>query len=212
MVSASSAISTPLAEGYYTATNMSSGFQIGYDWFAVRDAGDGLMIESKHTLFGTGLPQQCVRFELDADWTPRRLELTAESLFALSASFEESETLITTRDAQGEKQFRFAVGRRQAYFLLSGGLYFPLHLVRRFDFENTQPQTFNMIPEGICEVRRIEDLTEEGRTFRQLEGRMYLAGIDDMVRLVINERDDLVRYHTRNQNLLVKLEERGPSC
>lgn len=213
----SSAIPQPqnsLAEGYYTVTSLVNGIQLGYDWFAVRENGhDGLVVESKHTIFGSNIPVQHARFEIERDWTPRRFEISAGQNFKAAVDFGESETLMTSEDAQGAHEFRVPVGRRRAYLLVSGGLYFPLHIVRRFDFQSSLPKQFDLLPEGVCEVRRIEDAAaEDGQRLRQLEMKVMLVGVEDTLSLVVDEHDDLLRYQTRNLNLLVKYEKHIPSC
>ncbi|HKP71563.1 MAG TPA: hypothetical protein VJT82_01415 [Pyrinomonadaceae bacterium] len=200
--------STPVSKGYYVATSLSNNLQVGYDSFVVREDEGGLVVESKHLIFGGNAPVQTARFNLDLDWTPRRLEVTVEDLMTAVVEFGETETSLHASTPQGEQRTSFPVGRRRAYFLMSGALYFPMHIVRRFDFDNPQPQKFDLVPSGLCEVRRGEDLVEDGETFRQLEMRFQIESIEDAAMLVVNRRGDLVRYRTRNQNLLVKLEER----
>ncbi|HEX8776156.1 MAG TPA: hypothetical protein VF735_21480 [Pyrinomonadaceae bacterium] len=213
METLSEAPSAAKAEGYYVATNMNNGVQMGYDWFAVRQVDDGLLVESRHTIFGPSpIPVQHARFEMDADWTPRRLEVKADEVASLLMEFSDDAISISTRSQQGERTMNYPFGRRRAFVLLNGGLYFPLHIVRRFNYDDPQPQQFNIVPGGICEVRRLDDFVEDGRTYRLLEMRVFVNGSDDIVRLVINGRGDLERYQTRNMNLLVKLEERGNVC
>lgn len=212
-MSANLFVSSPITEGYYVATNMTSGLQIGYDWFAVRPMDDSIIIESKHTMFGSsGIPVQLARFYIYPDWTPQRLEVKAESVFSVDMEFGDHETILSTSSAEGSHQMRFPVGRQRAFVLLSGGLYFPLHIVRRFRFEDPMPQQFNIIPEGIAEVRRLDDVIDSGQSYQLLEVKLWVAGMEDLLRLFVNERGDLIRYQTRNQNLLVKLEERGLLC
>lgn len=201
-----------LTEGYYTATSLTNRLQVGYDWFAIREVGDQLIVESRHTLFGVPIPPQEARFELDRDWTPRRFEVRAEQLFSAEVEFGETETSMRIREASGEKELRAPVRRRRALFMLNGGLYFPLHAVRRFQFDNPQPQQFELFPEGVAEVRRMQDTIEEGRILRHLEMKVLMAGMEDTLLLTVNDNDDLIQYQTKGQNLLVKLEERGASC
>lgn len=198
----------PLDKGYYVATNLSNNLQIAYDSFAIRETEEGIVVESKHNVFGANIPQQTAHFALDRDWVPRRLDVTAEGLMNVVVEFGDAETSLHVKSPQGEQQARFPVGRRRAYFLMSGALYFPLHIVRRFRMNDAAPQTFDLIPSGVCEVRRGEDVFEDGQTLRQLNMRFQIEGLEDVVNMFINERGDLVRYITRNQNLLVKLEER----
>ena len=203
------AVPGPRREGHYVATSLSNNVQVGYDSFAIREAAGGLVVESRHVSFGGGVPPQAARFTLDADWTPRQLEITAEGVMTADIDFGEAECAITVRSPRGEQQMRFPVGRARAYFLMSGGLYFPLHIVRRFRFDDPAPQLFDLLPPGVCEVRRVEDVVEDGEALRQLEMRFQIDGLEDFARLVVSRQGDLVRYRTRNQNLLVKLEERG---
>jgi hypothetical protein len=197
----------PLNKGHYIATNMSNNLQVAYDSFDVHEADDGVVVESKHRIFGGNLPVQTANFALDTDWTPRRLDVSAEEMMT-TIEFGEAESSISVRTPQGEQRMCFPVSRRRAYLLISGGLYFPMHIVRRFRFEDPVPQHFDLVPSGICEVTRIEDLHEEDETFRQLEMRLQVEGIEDLLHLTVNQCGDLVRYRTRNQNLLVKLDDR----
>lgn len=212
MVTVSRSHSSRLSAGYYVATNVASGLQVGYDWFAVREVDDGLVVESQHTTFGSASLVQVAQFALDADWTPRRLEVKTNQGHSAVVEFAEDATVMSIHGLKNSQQMCFPIGRRYAYFPLSGGLYFPLHIVRRFRFEGLRPQQFNVIPEGLCEVRRLDDFIEDSQTFRLLEMKLSVLGIEDVVHLVINEREDLVRYHTRNLNLLVELEEEKSSC
>jgi hypothetical protein len=195
------------SEGYYVATNLATGVQIGYDWFAVRAMDDGLTVESRHTIFGANIPVQHAQFELDDDWTPRRLTVKAEQLFAVKMEFEDNQTTLSTTTSTGTKEMLLPIGRHLAVVFINGGLYFPLHIVRRFDQE--QPQQFSVIPDGLGEVRRMADLVEDGQTFRVLETKISIAGLQDVLQLVVNESGDMVRYHGKSQNVLVRLEERA---
>jgi hypothetical protein len=199
---------TTLSKGCYVATSISSGVQIGYDEFEVRRGGGNVLVESKHVLCGMSGPHQISRFQLDPDWTPRRLEVNVEQGIRALVEFDETSTSMAIYDPKvGERRMSFPVGRQRAYFLLSGGLYFPLHLVRRFRFDDTQPQHFDIIPEGICQMIRRESITENGGTYYQIEARLMVAGVEDAIYMVLNDNRDLIRYRSRNQNLLVKLEE-----
>ena len=200
-------------EGYYVATNLSTGLQVGYDHFAIRNAGDGLVIESQHTMFGPLNAVQSANFTLDHDWTPRRLEVrVAAQDYHAVVEFADAVTLMSIHSPNGDQQLRFPIGRQRAYFFLNGAIYFPLHIVRRFHFDNPAPQRFEVIPDGLCEVWRLPDVVEEQQTFRLLEMKVLVSGHEDMLRLVVNQGGDLVRYRTRNLNLLVKLEEGQPRC
>lgn len=201
-------VASPVTSGYYTATNMSNNLQVGLDSFVVRAHGDGLLVESQHHLFGGSAPVQNAKFAVDADWTPRRLDIAAEGIMSAAVEFGDSETTLVIQSPEREERMRYPVGRRRAYFLMSGGLYFPMHLVRRFRFDDFAPQLFDLIPTGTCQVRRLEDLKEGDETLRQLEMRFQLGTVEDIVQLIVNQRGDLIRYQTRNQNLLVKLDER----
>lgn len=208
----SAACSSALKRGHYIATSLGNNVQLGYDSFVVHETGDGLIVESKHTIFAANVPVQTAKFALDDDWTPRRLDVFAKDLMTATIEFGEVESNILIRTPKREQRASFPVGRRRAYFLMSGALYFPMHLVRRYRFEDAAPQHFDLVPSGICEVRRIEDLHEDDKTFRQLEMRFQAEGFEDLVHLIVNERNDLVRYRTRNLKLLVKLDEREHLC
>jgi len=201
-------LSSLVTSGHYIATNLSNNLQVGLDSFQVREQADGLVVESKHRLFGAGMPVQNSIFALDSDWTPRRLDISAEGGLGASVDFGETETNVVIKNAQEEQRIRFPVGRRRAYFLMNGGLYFPMHLVRRFRFEDFAPQLFDLVPTGSCQVRRLEDVEEGGERLRQLEMRFQVEAAEDVIRLFVNDRGDLTRYRTRNQNLLVQLDER----
>lgn len=201
---------TTLSKGYYVATSISSGVQIGYDAFEVRQVSGNILVESNHMLCGMPRPLQVTRFKLDSNWTPHRLEINVEQGVAALVEFDETRTVMAIYDPKaGERRMSFPVGRRHAYFLLSGGLYFPLHLVRRFRFDDTRPQQFDVIPEGVCQVSRREDIIENDRTCYQLEARLMVIGVEDVIYMVLNGNQDLIRYRSRNQNILVKLEEQN---
>jgi hypothetical protein len=194
------------------ATDLASGLQIGYDRFRRRETGDGLCVESRHTAFGTPAPVQRVEFHLDRDWTPRRLVARSEAWHALEVRFGETETRVLARRGSQEREMVLPVGRRRALLLLSGGFSFPLHAVHRFLREASRPVRFQLIPEGVCEMRDAPDgpWTEEG--LRLLEMRLTVAGVEDRLRLLVNAKQELVRFHARNRNLLVRLEGAATPC
>ena len=201
---------SPLTEGFYVATSQASGVQIGYDWFSVRKAESGLLVESRHTIFGSHqIPVQHARFELDDDWTPRRLEVKAEPSFSTVMEFGEAGLSVSATTAKGLRQQSYPGSRHRTFVMLSGGLYFPLHIVRRFRFDSTEPQQFTVFPDGVAEVRRLEDLSEEDKTFRILEMKLRIGSIEDTLRIVVNHRGDMVRYHAKSQHVLVRLDQRG---
>jgi hypothetical protein len=201
--------SAALSEGHYIALSQAEGVQVGYDWFAVRPESGGLLVESRHTIFGApSIPVQQARFSLDADWTPRRFEVKAENLFSLVIEFADQSSVMFMTDQNGTQRTDVPVGRHKALVLLNGGLYFPLHVVRRFRFDDPRPQQFNIIPNGLMEVRQLDDETRDGQRFHILEAKVAVAGFEDVLRIVVNERGDMVRYQARNQNVVVQLEER----
>lgn len=200
----------PLSEGYYVATSQASGVQIGYDWFSVRAAERGLLIESRHTIFGSHqIPVQHARFEVDEDWTPRRLEVKAEPAFAAVLEFGENGLSVSASTSKGLRLQNYPGSRHRMFVMLSGGLYFPLHVVRRFRFDSSEAQQFTVFPDGIAEVRRLDDLVEDDKTFRILEMKLWLGSIEDTLRIVVNERGDMVRYQAKSQHVLVRLDQRG---
>jgi len=155
---------------------------------------------------------QHARFTVGPDWTPRYIQVQAEPVFSLEVQFEDRVTVMSFTEKDSSRRVEFPIGRERALFLLNGGLYFPLHIVRRFDFDSTQPQQFSIVPTGIAEVSRLEDTVEGGETLRLLETKISLPGYDEVLRLYVNTRGDLVRYQARNQNVVVKLEESGRLC
>lgn len=197
----------PVSRGAYVATDLSNNLQVGYDTFAVQETEEAVVVESKHVVFGGLLPTQTARFEMDADWTPRRAEIRIADSMSADIEFGEAETRVVGRSPQGERRLTYPVGRHRAYFFMNGSLYFPMHLVRRFDFDDPRPQRFDLALGGLCEVRRAEDVTEDGETFRRLEMRWRIEALEDQVSMLVNRRGDLVSYRTSNQNLFVKLEE-----
>jgi hypothetical protein len=200
--------SKTLSRGCYVAMSISSGMQIGYDAFEVRRVGGNILVESKQVFCNMPHILQVTRFKPDPDWTPRWLEVNVEPGISVDVEFTENSTFMTIYDLDaGEQRMSFPVGRRRAYFLLSGGLYFPLHLARRFRFDDTRPQHFDIVPEGICQIIRRENIIENDEIFYQLESTLMVAGVEDVIYMVLNGNQDLIRYRSRNQNILVKLEE-----
>lgn len=201
-----------LGERTYLATDLASGLQVGYDRFRLGETGDGLCVESRHTAFGTPTPVQRVEFHLDRDWIPRRLAVRSEAWHSLEVEFSERETRVRACRGEQERELILPVGRREALFLLSGGFSFPVHAVRRFPRESSGPVRFQMIPEGICELRRGPDGPWRADGLRMLEMKLAVAGVEDRLQLLVDSEDELVRFHARNRNLLVRLEEAGPPC
>lgn len=202
-----------ISEGRYVATNLTQGVQVAYDWFAVKPAQDGLVIESRHTVMGVpSMPVQQAQFAVEPDWTPRHIKVQADQLFSLEVEFQETATVMSISQQDNNQRVEVPIGRDRALFLLNGGLYFPLHIVRRFNFDDAQPQQFNIIPNGLAEATRLSDSVEGNERLRVLETKISLPGFEDVLRLYVNEHGDLVRYQARNQNLVVELEERGPIC
>jgi len=202
----------PVCEGTYVATDLASGLQIGYDRFRLSETGDGLCVESRHTAFGTPTPVQRVEFHLDRDWIPRRLVARSEAWHSLEVEFGEGETRVRVRRGEQEREMILPVGRRKALLFLSGGFSFPLHAVRRFPRESSGPVRFQMIPEGVCEIRHGPDGPWTADGLRMLEMRMAVSGVEDRLQLLVDTGGELVRFHARNRNLLVRLERAGPPC
>lgn len=211
-MTASAEQSQGVSSGYYVARAPSNNSPVAYDWFEVKSQDGGILIDSIHNILIAEVPQHIARFALDADWTPRRLMVEAGPSFSARVEFGESEVVFHSRIEQEEQTSRCAVGRRRAYFMMNGGLYFPLHVIRRFDFAISQPQRFDIVPEGECEAVRLDDSIEAGETLAQLEMRLSFLGMTDIIHLWINSKNDLVRYRVRNQNLIVTLEDQAPSC
>jgi len=194
------------------ATDLASGLQIGYDRFRRRETGDGLRVESSHTAFGTPAPVQRVEFHLDRDWVPRRLVARSEAWHSLEVEFGEGETRVRVRRGRQEREMTLPVGRHRALLLLSGGFSFPVHAVRRFPREASCPVRFQMIPEGVCEVGHGPDGPWAAEGLRMLEMRLAVSGVEDRLHLLVDAAGELVRFHARNRNLLVRLEGAGPPC
>jgi hypothetical protein len=202
-----------VTEGRYVATSLTEGVQVAYDWFSVKPVENGLLIESRHTVMGVPtMPVQHAQFTVGADWTPRYIRVQAEPLFSLEVEFADQVIVMSISEKDSSRKVEFPIGRDRALFLLNGGLYFPLHIVRRFDFTSNRPQQFSIVPTGMAEVSRLEDIVEDGETLRLLETQISLPGYDEVLRLYVSTRGDLVRYQARNQNVVVKLEESGRLC
>jgi hypothetical protein len=69
-----------------------------------------------------------------------------------------------------------------------------------------------MIPEGICEIRRGPGGPWTAEGLRMLEMRLAVSGVEDRLQLLVDTEEELVRFHARNRNLLVRLERAGPPC
>ncbi len=201
-----------ISSGYYVARLPTNNEVIAYDQFEIKRQADGIVIDSIHNILIAEVPQQIARFEMDEDWTPRRLKIEAGPLFSAMVEFGESEIVLDSRSIQGENTTRYPISRFRAYFMMNGAAYFPLHIVRRFDFDNREPQRFDIVPEGECWAVRIGDIVEQGETLAQIEVRFSFLGKSDLMSLLINTRGDLIRYSVRNQNLIVTLEDKAPSC
>lgn len=197
----------PVTEGVYVATRLDNNVQVGYDTFAVRETAGGVVVDSKHVVFGGHVPTQTARFEMDPDWTPRRADITVGDSMSAVIEFDDAETRVSARSPQGERLVTYPTGRHRAYFFMNGSFYFPMHIVRRFDFNDPRPQGFDLALGGLCEVRRAPDVEEDGETFRRLEMRWRFEALEDQLTLMVNGRGDLVSYRSSGQNLLVKLEE-----
>jgi hypothetical protein len=195
-------------EGYYVAVYQPSGLQVAYDRFSVTDSANGLLVESCHTVLGGGIPAQTARFHIDHDWTPRRLEIHSTG-GAVTAEFNPSSVLVRTKTDSGEESYEFRAARERAYFILSGGLYFPLHVVRRLDLNNPRPQLFDLVPEGICAVTCGPEEETNGKRIRKAEMRLSLGSVEDLLSLTLDTGGNLLRYQTRNQQMSISLEDQA---
>jgi hypothetical protein len=192
-------------EDAYVAIDLRSGLQIGYDRVRLHETADGLRLDSRHTAFGSALPVQEVRFHLERDWTPRRLEARSEAWSSLEVRFGMHETRIVARRHGRKRRLTVPVGRRHAIFFLSGGFSFPLHAVRRFPPQEPGPVRFQIVPEGTCEMRACP-APPAGTTLHLLEMRLSLPHGEDLLHLAVGANGDLVRFHARNRSLLVQRE------
>ena len=195
-----------LTEGYYVATLLDENLQIGYDHFVINETSEGLLVEARHILRGHSISiEQTSTFELDKDWTPRKLEVNVQSQNLLATVvFGDDKTTIKYETSEKEEEEHYPVSRKNAYFLLNNVLYFPLYIVKRFDFNRPGIQKFETIPTGICEVRHCEDVNENGNILKVLEARITIDSMQELLRLIVNEKGDLLRYKTQ-KNLLVEL-------
>jgi hypothetical protein len=196
----------------YVATDLASGLQIGYDRLRRVETGNGLRLESSHTAFGTPGAVQRVEFHLDRDWIPRRLLARSQAWHSLTVEFGESETRLRVRRGPEARQMVLPVGRREALLLLSGGFSFPVHAVHRFLMSERRPVRFQLIPEGTCTVEGGPEGPWSADGFRMLEMRLAASGVEDRLALLVDSAGELVRFHARNRNLLVRLEGSGSPC
>ena len=202
-----------ITEGYYVASHRLEGYQIGYDWFQTKKSHTGFTIESRHTIFGALACVQTARFEVDEDWTPKHLSVKVpDQETSCIVEFSDAETVVIYHTPQGRQGNRFncPVPRQRALFLLNGGFYFPLHVVRRFPFETGSHQRYDLIPQGLVEVIPLKDIQKDGQYLRVLEMRMAIGQLQDTMQLYIDDRYDLVRYNTQNSNLQVQFEREVP--
>jgi len=196
----------PVTEGQYVATSLVSHAQVAYDQFSVEETGGHVTVRSKHTVLGNAsVPTQFVEFHLNSQWHPEKLDIRAAEASVL-VTFDPQQAVMKVNHQNQERSFVFPASRERAYFVLSGGLYFPLHIVRRLNFEATGPQRFDVIPQGSCEVVPGPVIEENGKPLRTFEMKLLVGGAEDLLTLVVNNDGDLVRYRTRNQGLMVQLE------
>lgn len=213
--------------GRYLATALDSGLQVGVDEFEIQPAPTGWTLRSRHMPFGgeSGVHAGgTARFDLDGNWVPLRLEAQSILGARLVATFGTRRTvLLVTRSggaggaaAPGERK-TLPVGRQEALVLLAGGLSLPLLVVRRaLDLDPGEARRFTLLPDGVCEIRRAPD-RKPGAPEREPEAPparfdMFLAlGADrDHLRLEVDARGEVVRFHARAHNLLVELDTAGP--
>nr|HRC84510.1 hypothetical protein [Thermoanaerobaculia bacterium] len=159
---------------------------------------------ARQTTLGRPEAEQASTFWLDADWTPRRL-IAAVGETAVMANFTEEETVVVAADESGTEKGRFAIPRRDVYFALEGGLYFPLLLVQRFDFASPFTQTFRGVPGGSCQLRRLEDQVVRGERFRVLEVHFDHPNSSDTLELYVREDGELDHYIASNLDCVVQL-------
>jgi hypothetical protein len=191
---------------YYVCTNLSCGTQIACDRVVISPNGEGFIVESNHRLFNTPMPPQDIRFAVDREWSPERIDLRAGSAVSAEFVFGDTTCEMRMKTPQGDTGHRWTVGRRSAYVMLSGVLYLPLHIVRRFSFETNAPLRFTIIPNGFCEVRRVEDAQEGDRTFRVLRARFFDGRDSDVVDLFVTPDGELEKYYAGRNTLMVKRE------
>jgi len=204
--------------GRYLATALDTGLQVGVDEFEISRGPAGWRLWSRHTSFGAEAgPGHVARFELDAAWVPLHLEVTSTSGTGLVAEFGLRRTVLhVRRDGGGgsarEERIALPVGRYDALVLLAGGLSLPLLAVRRaLDLGCGAALQLRLLPDGLCELRRERDRAPEaGSPSLRLFDMSLIVGADrDRLRLAVDGRDDLVRFHARNRNLLVELDTAG---
>jgi hypothetical protein len=196
-----------LFEGGFVGTHTTTGVQVAHDWVSIRRESDRIVSDSKHTVYGPGVPVQSVRLVSDLDWSPLRAEVEAAGMGqVLVVDFEDLAANAVAKTPSGEQKQRFPLERRSAWFTISGALYFPLHLVRRFDFSSGRPQQFSVFPMGTVEVRK--DSREQATSGTRLFMRLALGSYQDEAVLDLSEAGELVRYQLRGQGLLVEQERR----
>ncbi len=196
----------PVTEGQYVATSLVSHAQVAYDQFSVEEKGGRVIVRSKHTALGNAnVPIQFVEFQLNSQWHPEKLDIRAAGASVL-VTFDQQQAVMKVSHQSQEQSFVFPASRERAYFVLSGGLYFPLHIVRRLNFEAAGPQLFDVVPQGSCEVVPGPVIEENGKPLKTFEMRLRVGSVEDLVTLVVNNDSDLVQYRTRNQRLMVQLE------
>jgi len=197
----------PRSSGTYVATDMSNRLQIGQEHFQIRETDGGFNLQFSTVPYGSPSPPQRVVWDFDSDWDPIHLTAAVEGLATTEVTFEDTKCEVETRHQSGVQSQRFDVGRQNAFFLLNGALCAPLIIARKFDWDAGGTQSHALIPPGFLDVRRLPDDEVDGEPRSVLEVRLATMGVHDVVTLFVDARRDVVRYQTRNFQLLVELEE-----
>jgi hypothetical protein len=196
-----------ILRGSYVGRNIDAGLDVGCDMFEIAPAGDGWRIDSEQVFFGRQVPRQRCSFEVDAAWNPLKLDVHVNEQRMLAISFGPHEATMKTWFERAESETRVPVERSGAFALVSGAFALPMLLMRRYDFERNEPQTFFGIPGAVGELRRIDDGVLEGvGPVRQLRLRMSLGQHNDTSTLAVDPDGELRAYWTENQRLYVRLE------
>lgn len=199
-----------MMRGYYVARGGEGGGTIvAYDWFEIRRGETEMVVESRHEQLIPVRLEQKARFEMELDWTPKRLtvQVPEDDLSCCVIFRDESVTLSLCRGGAEEETVVSEVPRKSAIFLLNGGLYFPLLAVQRFRREGMMPTRFNIIPDGTCELKQVG-----GRESRTVEMAVAVQGHREVFGIQTDAEGTVLSYTTLSSNLHVTLESELPDA
>lgn len=189
-----------------------TGIQLAYERVVIAADEAGVLIDSDHVYFGGESPPLHLQFALEADWTPRRMQISSRGTSYVDAEFNDYSCIARFPSYRPPQTTTWATDRANTFVFVGGVAHLPLHLGRRYRYADGGVQRFRVVPPGLCEVQRLPDTERDGQTYYALEVHLYVGGLEDRLELLMGKAGEMERCIGRRSKQIVTLETARRAC